>query len=297
MKRRIVFVLALAVLLLACIIPSTVTQTAAPAPVATNTAAGGGTLPTNTVAAAPLPTDTVAAAPLPTDTAAVPTNASCGPLSVYLPPALASSYSCQTIPESADLSLPPFGINPQYSEIDLSGYPLTDRFMSPHINIYPVQRYRELLPDLVNPRLTALQTLIGGGAPGTATLPILPIQNAAQFFYAQYAVVAFQNGSGIRYITEYGQAYYPINNHDMWLSYQGLTTDGAYWISMILPISHPSLPANGDTPPGGDWNAFYDNAQSYFAQVTTDLNAQAPASFAPSIETIDALIQSMIVTP
>jgi hypothetical protein len=235
---------------------------------------------------------------LPTNTPAPPpTNASCGKLSLYIAPALGTSYGCQTFPEEGNLDLPPFGINPQYSEITISGYPLADRFMSPHINIYPVQRYHELLTDLVDSRVAALQTLLGGGTPGKPALPVLPIQNAAQFFFAQYAVVPFQNGNGIRYITEYGQAYYPINNHDMWLSYQALTADGQYWISMILPMSHPSLPANGDNPPGGDWNAFYDTAEAYFAQTATALNAQAPDSFIPSIVQVDAMINSMVVTP
>jgi hypothetical protein len=42
---------------------------------------------------------------------------------------------------------------------------------------------------------------------------------AAEMVHAQYAVVPLQNGSGIRYVTMYGQALYPVNNHDMFLSY------------------------------------------------------------------------------
>jgi hypothetical protein len=66
---------------------------------------------------------------------------------------------------------------------------------------------------------------------------------------------------------------------------------------MLIPITHPSLPANGDNPPGGDWNAFFDNAETYFDEITVDLNALDPGSFIPSIGLVDTLIESMIVTP
>lgn len=289
MRRFAICLFVCCVLSLACNINATKTPDAGDqTPTATNT---------QETAAPPTATDTQAP-PTATDTPAPPPpNVTCGPLSLYLDPSLGTSYGCETIPEANDADLPAFGINPQYSKITLAGYPLTDRFMDPHIDIFPVQRFRELLPDLVNPRVAALQALIGDGTPGSEAFPILPIFNAAQMFYAQYAVVPFQNGSGARYITMYGQAYYPVSNHDMFLSYQGLSTDGQYWISMILPISHPSLPVNGDNPPGGDWDAFYANPDPYFTQVTIDLNAQPAASFSPSIVQVDALIQSMIIQP
>jgi hypothetical protein len=276
MRRFSICLLVCSILLFACNISATKTPTT------------GGETPTATG------TPVTVEPPAATDTPAPPPpNVTCGPLSLYLDPALGTSYGCETLPEANDADIPAFGINPQYSKITLAGYPLADKFMSPHIDIYPVQRYRELLPDLVPLRVTALQTLLGGGAPGKPALPVLPIQNAAQFFFAQYSVVPFQNGSGIRYVTEYGQGYYSVNNYSIWLSFQGLTADGQYWISMILPISHPSLPANGDNPP----DALVNDTEAYFSQAAAALNAQAPDSFVPSIVQVDALINSMVVTP
>jgi hypothetical protein len=278
MKRIFTLVLILSLASFACNLPDVTPQPAETPPAVTSPPA------------TPQP-------PAATDTPAQPpANATCGPLSLYLDPALAASYNCETIPEAGDTQLPPMGVHPQYSKLTLVGYPLTDKTMTPHIDVYPVQRYKELLPDLVNPRAAALQSLIGGAAPGSETLPLLPIFNAAQLFYAQYAVVHFQNGSGYRIVTMYAQALYPVNNHDLFFSFQGLTADGKYWISVILPISHPSLPENGDNPPGG-WDAFMANADAYFAQITADLNGQAPESFVPSIAALDALIQSMLVQP
>ncbi len=279
MKRLFVFLFLFSLASFACNIPGPTTSPA-------DTQAPANTEPAPT-SQPPMETDTQGPPPA---------NATCGPLSLYLDPAIADSYDCQTIPEAANLEMPPFGINPQYSKITFVGYPLADRFMTPHIDVFPVQRFRELLPDLVDPRVTALQSLIGGGSPAPGALPLLPIFNAGQMFYAQYAVVPFQNGSGIRYVTLYGQAYYPANNHDDFFSFQGLTSDGKYWISLILPISHPSLPENGENPPGG-YEEFNKNAEAYFVQIAAQLNGQPPESFVPSIVMLDALIQSITIQP
>ena len=66
----------------------------------------------------------------------------------------------------------------------------------------------------------------------------------------------FVSGIGVRFLTEYAQYFVPVNNHDLFYTYQGLTNDGQYWISVILPINHPDLPANADNSsrrsnPGG----------------------------------------------
>jgi hypothetical protein len=233
-----------------------------------------------------------------TEPSAPQTNVTCNGVALFLDPALASGFNCQSVPEAADTSLPPFGVNPQYTEISLQGYTLADRMMTPHIDVFPVERYAQLLPDLVNPRLTSLQSLVGGAAPGTSELPVLPIQNAAQLIHAQYQVITFTNGSGTRYLTEYAQFFDPINNHDMFYTFQGLTSDGKYWISAILPISNPILPADGNNPPNGQsWDDFGNNFPKYIADITTQLNSQPPANYSPTLPMLDALVASVRIQP
>jgi hypothetical protein len=239
----------------------------------------------------------VTAPPVVTDPPVV-TNVTCGRLSFYLDPALGSGFNCQTIPESNEPDMPYFAINPEYIEVTLQGYPLTDKFFEPRIDLYPVQRFSEMAPDFIPGRVQSLQNLIAGGAPGDSDLPFLPIFNAAQVFTARYGVVGFQNGSGIRYLTLFAQYAAPINNHDLFYTFQGLTSDGQYWVSIILPISNPILPENGDNPPGGQsWEDFSNNYQAYAADMTVQLNAQPPDSFAPALTLLDALINSIIIQP
>jgi len=79
----------------------------------------------------------------------------------------------------------------------------------------------------------------------------------------------------------------------MFFTYQGITSDGKYWISVILPISNPILPENGDNPPAD----LYTNPDPYYAQMSAALNAAQLKSFVPSIVTINGLIKSMVITP
>jgi hypothetical protein len=278
MKRIALYLATLTMVGLACALPAPKTP-----PAATNTDAHTAAPPP-----APAATHTATAAVTPSPQA----NVVCNEISFFLDPALASGSHCETIPEASGEDLPLFGINPQTTQVTLDGYILADRFHTPRIQVFPVARFQELAPEQVNPRLARLQELISGAAPGKETLPLLPVFNAAQMFKAQYSVVPFQNGKGIRYITMYGQAYYPVNNHDMFLSYQGLTADGKRWVSIVLPISHPSLPATGD-PASGDMN----NAEAYFAQKAADLNGQPAGSFSPSLPALDALLQSIQIQP
>jgi len=242
----------------------------------------------------PLPgevTDTPAG---PTETPVIHANTTCNELSVFLDPALATDYTCETIPES------PAGMEtyPQYTKLTLKGYPLSGKFFTPYLSILPVQRYSELLPDYLPGQVSALQTLVGGGAPGDKDLPFLPTLNAAQMFHAQYQVLPFGSGSGIRYLTLLAQYYAPINNYELFYTYQGLTRDDKYWVSAILPVINPDLPDNADIPPGGQtWDQFTNNYSSYIAGLTTQLNSQGSGKYTPGLAMLDTLVASISIQP
>jgi len=271
MKKIIYPVLALSLAILACSVPTPVTPTEAP------------------VTEPPAPTENPLTA-----------NVICNELSLYLDPALASGYVCETIPES------PYEMEtyPEHTKVTLQGYALSDKFFEPQILVYPVARYTELLPDVIPGRVTELQGLIAGGpAPvfGTSfsdSLPFLPTFNAAQVFFIGYQVVPFQNGGGIRYMTEYAQYAAPVNNTDLFYTYQGLTPDGQYWISAILPINNSILPADAVNPPGGmTWEDFTNGYETYITDTLNQLNAQPPESYTPTLAALDALVSSITVTP
>ncbi len=287
MKRLFLPLAILSFLIFACSIPGISTPgTASPLPaMATDTP----------VIVVPVTETTVP----PTETLAGPqANVVCNKLSLYLDPVLASGYDCKTIPEASGGDLPAFMVNPEYTEITLTGYVLSSSALGPIIDLIPVQRYVEILPDTVPGRVSDLQALIAGGAPSADHLPILPVLNAGQLFHAAYGVIPFGSGNGIRFLTMYGQDYGPVNNQAMVYTFQGLTADGKYWVGVTLPASNPILPADGSTLPGGEtWDQFIANFPTYVVDIQNQLNAQPVSSFSPSLTSLDALVASLTIMP
>jgi hypothetical protein len=278
MKRLSLFVLILAALMLACNIPGPETP-----------------VPATGEPPAASETPELVITPTVTLTPTVAPNVQCNQLSFYLDPALASGHTCETVPENIEND--PWQL-PEYTQVTLQGYILPpDQAFFQTIHVYRLAEFLALRPQ-ASAGMDALKALIAGGAPGADALPVMDLLGAAQEFHAQYKVVSFTGGSGIRFISQYAQYYAPINNRDMFLIFQGLTSDEQYYVSAILRISNPILPANADNPPGGlTWDEFANQFDTYIADITTKLNAQPEASFVPTIPLLDVLIQSITITP
>lgn len=227
-------------------------------------------------------------------------NVTCNEVSFYLDPVLGSSYSCETLPAMPEGPV----FYPQHTLVTLQGYPLSDKRIDPQIAVFSVSAYAALAPDYINPLVTTLQTLSAGGPAPTFSssfstgLPLMPSQNAGQVFFAHYLIAPFLSGNGIRYLTEYAQFYDPVNNYDMFYAFQGLTADGQYWVSVMLPVNHAMLQADGNNPPAGyTQDQFYAQFDTYIVDMINQLNARADNTFTPGLASLDALVASITITP
>lgn len=181
---------------------------------------------------------------------------------------------------------------PTYVEFRFNDYVIGDHFHTPIINVYPVAEYRAISPtaaDIIDNLEWALANRPSGGS--LSNLPFLPIWNAAQLFSAKVTYFDFQNGSGIRYLTMYGQAVSPVDNHNLFYTYQGLTDDGQYLISAVLPVYHLDLPDDGTTEVD-DWFAFDQNWDTYIVGTLQWLNGQDADNFTPSLSQLDEMMAS-----
>ncbi|MCQ3939074.1 MAG: hypothetical protein DPW18_18825 [Chloroflexi bacterium] len=217
-----------------------------------------------------------------------------------IPQGLAAGATPISISASLDPQTPIWEIYPAYIEFDLEGYPLQGTFFQPKIFIYPAGEFEQVNEGAAQIIGELRALLANPGAPLPANLPFLPLFNAGQVFHSNEKFLSFQNGSGIRYLTQFGQDISPVNNHSLFYTFQGLTNDGAYYISAILPVNaaflvefpSPEYPV----PEGGipfDWEN-YEAAQAYFDAVTQKLNTTPDDAFSPSIQSLDALIQSLL---
>ncbi len=243
--------------------------------------------------------------PLPPTAQPNGTAVSYGNVSFVLPQGLASTALSGTAPAVIGVpDGPGWDVAPEYIKFELDGYPLYDTFHRPQMLVYPAQEYAAV-NEAASRSIARLQAILSGAAAPTAeNLPTIPFFNAGQIFAAQIKTVQFQNGSGVRFLTEYAQSYTTVNNRDLFYQFQGLTSDGKYYIIAILPASHPLLafnenpetvvPAGGIPFPGfDDQNAL----NAYYPAVVNLLDTAAPESFNPALGTLDALIQSIAIAP
>jgi hypothetical protein len=234
-----------------------------------------------------------------TPTHSVPTqplaNVSCNEFSFYLDPALGNGYECETVPESSSSDIPMnIFIYPAHTELAIKNYPLAQTQFPPMVWIYPVSRFKELLPDTLPRLVSDLEMLISSGTLSSRDMPFLPPIPQAQSFYIHESGISFRGGQGVRFIAEYSEGPTTITNLSIFYTFQGLTDDGKYWVAVTMPISSPILPASADTlPEGYTQESLILNYDHYVEDVKEALELQAPDSFYPTIDSLDSLVRSI----
>ncbi len=215
--------------------------------------------------------------------------------SFTIPLGLANGTQNETVPQTSPDE--PMLVWPAHTKIVLQGYPLLDTLYKPQILIFPADEYQKISNDPASSEYDA-RTMISSLQSILSTqnfplqgyyLPALPDQHARQIFHAQETILPFKNGNGIRYITEYSQAAFPaFGGGDMLYTFQGLTNDGKYYVSVMMPIDLADLepmPESAANP------AQYPD---YLMKTISQIN-QAGNPFNPSIESLDALAESLLV--
>lgn len=230
-----------------------------------------------------------------------------GRLTLEIPSSVASGASGSEIASITNEDAAYWQKTPGHLLVSLNDYyVLQGKLHQPQIYVYPAMPYVELVPAAFE-SMHRLRNVMNPVAPITPDqLPAVPFFNAAQVFASNIQAVSFQNGSGVRFLTEYAQYPAPVNNHELVYHFQGFSNDGEYYIVAIFPITAPVLAETGDAgaplPSGGILYPFFDDPdpealQKYYDDVANLLNATSPDAFTPSISQVDTLIQSMWVSP
>lgn len=217
-----------------------------------------------------------------------------------IPTNLASGVRAQVVPPIEGLG----ELYPTQAEFTLVDYKTQNNRIEPQILIYPVSKLGETAAGAVQ----ELKQLIAK-KPTTLPpngIPILPTRPAGQLIDVQIQYLTFMGGSGIRVLTQFAQNTWPINNADLVYVFQGVTDDGAYYISAFMPVAAFFLPTrvhDPDTIPPVDGNRYpkFDSAnfdaeyRNYHEAVTRKLNTKPANEFAPDLSVLDSLIESLQV--
>ena len=204
---------------------------------------------------------------------------------------MATGLQIETVAAApANADAPFWEVLPEYTRATLQGYPIGSHLMKPQIFVYPVEDLGKVNEGAGKIAAT-LQTLLQSPQE-IPNLPFLPLFNASQVMHAQTQYLDFKNGQGLRYLTEFDQGILPINNYELIYTYQGLTNDGKYYVAAVLPVNHPSLPADekvtGNEPP-----EFTSDFPAYLANVGKALSSQAADTFTPNLTQLDAIMSSL----
>jgi hypothetical protein len=137
---------------------------------------------------------------------------------------------------------------------------------------------------------------------GQDTVQPLPDDLVQGEFFAQAKPVSFQNGHGVRYLTQVLTNFAPITNEDLFYYYQSISADGAYFVSAMFHVSAPFLVADGkaDSVTPADGIPFGNGTNldfpAYLGAVTQKLNDTPVEGYTPSLTLLDKMIESLQVT-
>ena len=154
--------------------------------------------------------------------------------------------------------------------------------IQPMVTFYRIDDMGRTSFDLLDISMAA-SDLIGNLDSGYADLseiyqetPFMPYQTEERRIYAMPERLDFEGGSGIRTLAGFHDMITANGSgSNIYYSFQGITSDGIYYISAVFPIQSPSL--QGQTPGSVDWNA-----------VTGD-------DFSPSLNELDYYIRSIVI--
>jgi hypothetical protein len=187
---------------------------------------------------------------------------------------------------------------PQYQLLTLQGYTVSKHKIVPQIYVYPAGELasaNKSMGQVADDLRSLLQTRQAGGQ-----LPMLPLlASEKQIINAQVQYLDFQNGTGVRYLTQVGNGIVPINNFGLFYTYQGLTSDNQYYIAVQLPITQPELPAGPEMTEQmvTDINNDPGYYMKYLSSIEIMLNQQPANGFVPDLSKLDSMIQSLRVPP
>jgi len=230
-----------------------------------------------------------------------------GGVAMVVPPCLGSSATGVIVPGVTTPGEGPyFSVHPEYRQISIDGYPLSDKFWDPEIMVYPVAEFLALdQNNFIGGNVSSLQNILGSQSiPADGALPFIYTSGAAQAFHARASFIDFQNGQGIGYLAEYAQYYVPANNEDLFYTFQGLTSDGLYIVSATFPVTatflQPSsmdatIPAGGLAQPDA-MSASEAEMEAYYTNMENMLTAAPDEQFTPTISCIITFVESLNIT-
>lgn len=203
------------------------------------------------------------------------------------PGSLAKSTTIKIVPAVSNVhDEPPFmNGEPEHFRVQFDNDKLSNytNFLERQLVVYPLAQYGKLFKGKEKVEFDKivwkLQTVNSKKSDaGMKTLPILPAAEAFEVFHSHVKHLLFKQGKGISYVTCYMQDDAPINDGDYFYTYQGITDDLKYYVSLFVPVKAKGLPKDSPSKKAKEF-----------------LNNLPSSSFTPDLDQIDKMVQSISI--
>jgi hypothetical protein len=138
------------------------------------------------------------------------------------------------------------------------------------------------------PDLSQYENSIQAG--NAQNLPYIPVLPHGQILRARAHYVENESVAGIAYITYSNATVEPFLSNYFSYIFQSSSADGAYYINATFKLTTDLFPA--EPPTDFNMEAFSANIDAYLEESIAKLNAAAPEDFSPSLDEIDAMIET-----
>jgi len=156
---------------------------------------------------------------------------------------------------------------------------------------YPTQQSNfEQLQGLLNTRAD-LSTFTVATLDESATLPFLPVMPASQVIRSRARYIETAAVHGISYVTAYRQDVSPFVSGDFYYTFQGISADGMYYVSIVARPTTVLFPV--EISADFDQDTFAAAVVDYINQSIATLNASLETDFTPSLSAFDAVVTSL----
>lgn len=130
--------------------------------------------------------------------------------------------------------------------------------------------------------------------PGNPPLPFIPVYPHGSALQARAEFFETPMFRGVRYLGAFAAAAETFNSRSFIYTYQGISNDGSIYLSAQAFVNTTLFP---DEPGPIDPATFIDNFGQYVQESIATLNAGTPEDFSPTLTDVDAIVQSITVTP
>lgn len=213
-----------------------------------------------------------------------PVRVKCGNFTMNVPSARAGCYQIDANIPVSDTASPEeiAGAQTACTSIYFTDYETLQSRIQPQVTFYQTDDLSKTSFELldVSMSLSNVVNNINAGFAAASDLineiPFLPYQASERTGICLPLSLDFEKGTGVRFVTTFDETISAITgNSNLYYSFQGLSSDGKYYISAVFPLRSSVL--NGRSAAEIDWNSV------------------SAADLQPSLDELDYYIRSIVI--